>query len=80
LQGETLTDSDGRLSLTIPGIFLADGKQASRTALVVAVVSSFGETPIAGLARINYHAAETFVRVRPASYLASTGTPIRLAV
>ncbi|GAB4279950.1 MAG: hypothetical protein Kow0080_32500 [Candidatus Promineifilaceae bacterium] len=74
--GEGITDSSGRFTIPLPPDLLADFKEGSYRLQIEATVQTLGSTPVTSRTEMVYHAAETYVGVRPEKFI----TPINTAV
>lgn len=71
--GEAKTDENGRFTLTLPADLLKDADIGSRHVTVRADVMDLSNFPISSRASINFHAANTYVGVKPQTYVTQSG-------
>ncbi len=72
--GNGRTDGDGRLIINLPADLLKDRDPGSQTLTVEVTVNDISEFPVVGRASVTLHAAEIYVGVVPANYIARAGT------
>ena len=65
--GEGITDGDGRLVIQLPANLLAEAGPGSRLVTVEASVTDVSNFPISARSDIVFHAAETYVGIKPAT-------------
>ncbi|MDX1616307.1 MAG: Ig-like domain-containing protein, partial [Candidatus Promineifilaceae bacterium] len=73
LSGTGTTDENGRLRIELPADMLADRDPGSVRVTVQADVMDITSFPITGRAEVIYHAAESYVGVRTADYITTSG-------
>ncbi len=71
IDGDGMTDSNGRLIITLPADLLQNAEEGSRKVTVEAVVNDLANFPVAARAEIIFHAAETYVGITPNDYIAT---------
>ena len=75
ISGEGTTDGDGRFTIDLPADLLADLEAGSQTVTIEATVSDLSNFPISAQGTVLFHAAETYVGVVAANYIANAGSP-----
>lgn len=73
--GTGRTDGDGRLTIRLPADLLDEVEAGSRRVTVEATVSDLADFPISGRTSVIFHAAETYVGIIPAEFIAKAGAP-----
>ncbi len=73
LGGEGKTDSDGRLVITLPADLLREIEAGSRKVTVEATVQDLSNFPVSSRTSVIFHAANTYVGVKPANYVTGAG-------
>ena len=71
--GNGITDSTGRLVITLPADLLAEVDEGSRQVRVEVTVGGLGEFPVSSRAEVVFHAAEAYVGLRPTSNVVDVG-------
>lgn len=74
MDGQGVTDENGRLTITLPADLLADVEDGSRQVNVEATVSDLANFPVSARTSVVFHAAETYVGIVPTDYVATAGT------
>lgn len=67
------TDGDGQLVINLPADLLKEVEDGSRRVTVEASVSDLANFPVTARTSVTMHAAETYVGIVPADYIASAG-------
>ena len=71
--GEGMTDGNGRFTLTLPANLLDDFDPGSRRLTIEVNINDLSEFPVSGRTNVTMHAADAYVGVIPADYLANAG-------
>ena len=74
MDGQGITDENGRLTITLPADLLKDVEDGSRRVNVEANVSDLANFPVAARTSVIFHAADTYVGIVPTYYVSIAGT------
>jgi uncharacterized protein YfaS (alpha-2-macroglobulin family) len=73
MDGQGVTDRNGRLTITLPADLLAEVEAGSRRVTVEATVQDISEFPISSRIPVVFHAAETAVGIKALNYIPTAG-------
>ncbi|MCB9420546.1 MAG: Ig-like domain-containing protein [Ardenticatenaceae bacterium] len=74
MDGQGVTDGNGRLTITLPADLLKDVEDGSRRVNIEANVNDLANFPVAARTSVVFHAADTYVGIVPTDYVATAGT------
>ncbi|MEJ2748025.1 MAG: Ig-like domain-containing protein, partial [Anaerolineae bacterium] len=74
MDGQGMTDENGRLTITLPADLLKDVQEGSRQVNIEATVSDLANFPVSARTGVIFHAANTDVGIVPTDYVATAGT------
>jgi uncharacterized protein YfaS (alpha-2-macroglobulin family) len=72
--GSGQTDSEGRLTITLPADLLQNVDEGSRTVTIEATVSGLANFPVSSRTSVIFHAAEIYAGILPSDHIATAGT------
>ncbi len=72
--GSGRTDENGRLMIPLPADLLSEAEAGSRTVTVEAQVLDITDFPVTSNGKIVFHAADSYVGIRPADFAPAAGT------
>jgi uncharacterized protein YfaS (alpha-2-macroglobulin family) len=74
MDGQGMTDENGRLTITLPADLLKDIEDGSRRVNIEANVNDLANFPVAARTSVVFHAADTYVGIVPTDYVSIAGT------